>query len=84
MKIGYCLERVEKYIPAPLRCLKYQKYGHHMEACRRRLTFAKCGEKDPDLMEENCLKEIRCSNCRQDHPVFLRSGDIDKKRKKNT
>ena len=34
VKIGYCLERVEQYVPAPLRCFKYQKFGHHREACR--------------------------------------------------
>ena len=26
--IGYCLERVEQYIPAALKCFKCQKYGH--------------------------------------------------------
>ena len=31
VKIGYCLERVEQYVPAPLRCFKCQKYGHHRE-----------------------------------------------------
>ena len=34
VKISYCLERVEQYIPAPLRCFKCQKNGHHREACR--------------------------------------------------
>ena len=46
-----------------LRCFKCQKYGHHREACRRRQICAKCGEKDPDHLEEDCLKEIRCANC---------------------
>ena len=31
VKIGYCLDRVEQYVPAPLRCFKCQKYGHHRE-----------------------------------------------------
>ena len=58
LKMGYCLERVEQYVPAPLRCFKCQKFGHHREACRGRQTCSKCGEKDPDHAEEDCLKEI--------------------------
>ena len=46
VKIGYCLQGVEQYVPAPLRCFKFQKCGHHREACRGRQTCAKCGEKD--------------------------------------
>ena len=64
MKIGYCLERVEQYIPAPLRCFKCQKYEHHWEACRGWQTCVKYGEKDLDQVVEDCLKEIRCANCR--------------------
>ena len=48
VKISYCLERVEQYILAPLKCFKCQKYGHHREACRGRQTCTKCSEKDPD------------------------------------
>ena len=33
VKIGNCLERVEEYAPALLRCFKCQKFGHHREAC---------------------------------------------------
>ena len=58
LKISYCLERVEQYVPAPLRCFKCQKYRHHREICSGRQTCAKCGEKDPDHVEEDCLKEI--------------------------
>ena len=69
VKIGYCLEKVEQYVPAPLRYFKCQKFRHHREACRGRQTCSKCGEKDPDHAEEDCLKEIRCANCQQDHPA---------------
>ena len=82
VKIGYCLERVEQYVPAPLRCFKWKKYGHHREACRGRQTCAKCGEKDPDNVVEDCLKEIICANCRQDHPAYTRSCVAYKKKKK--
>ena len=48
VKISYCLERVEQYIPAPLRCFKCQTYGHHRESCRGWQICAKCDEKDLD------------------------------------
>ena len=52
VKKGYCLQKVEQYVPTPLRFFKCQKYGHHSEACRRRQTWAKCSEKDPDHEEK--------------------------------
>ena len=58
VKIGFCNERVEQYVPVLLRCFKYQKPGHHRKACGRWQTCVKCGEKDPDHVEEDCLKEI--------------------------
>ena len=81
VKIGYCLEKVEQYVPAPLRCFKCQKFGHHREACRGRQTCSKCGEKDPDHVEEDCLKETRCANCQQDHPAYARTCTVYQKEK---
>ena len=34
IKIGFTIETVELYIPAPLWCFKYQKLGHHKDICR--------------------------------------------------
>ena len=81
MKIGYCLERVEQYVLAPLRCFKCQKFGHHREACSGRQTCSKCGEKDLDHAEEDCLKEILCVNCQQDHPAYARTCTVYQKEK---
>ena len=81
MKIGYCLERVDQYVPTPLWCFKCQEYGYHREVCRWWQTYAKCSEKDPDHVEEDCLKVIRCVNCRQDHQAYARSCDVYKKEK---
>ena len=81
VNIGYGPERIEQYIPAPLKCFKCQKYGHHREACRGRETCAKCGEKDPDHMEEDSLKEIRCPNCQQDHTAYSKYCNVYKKEK---
>ena len=81
VKIDSYLERVEQYVPVPLRCFKCQKCGHHREACRGQATCVKCDEKDPDHVEEDCLKEIKCSNCPQHHPAYARSCVVSKKEK---
>ena len=41
----------------------------------------KCGEKDPDHVEEDWLKEITCANYQQDHPAYARFCDVYKKEK---
>ena len=79
VKIGYCLERVEQYVPAPLRCFKCQKFGHHREACIGRQTCSKWGEKDPDHAEEDCLKEIRCAHYQLDHLAYARTCTVYQK-----
>ena len=80
VKIGFCLQRVEQYVAAPLGFFKCQKYGCYREACRPRQTCAKCREKNPDHLEEDYLKWIRYTNCRQDHLSYARSSDVFKKR----
>ena len=81
VKISYCLGRIEQYVPAPLRCFRCQKFGHHRGACRGRQTCSKCDEKDPDHAEEDCLKEIRYTNCQQDHPAYARTCTVYQKEK---
>ena len=76
LKISYCPGWVKQYVPVALRCFKCQKYGHHREACRGRHTCAKCNEKDPDHVEEDCLKEIRFANCWQDPLAYTRSCNV--------
>ena len=81
VKISYCFDRVEEYVPPTLSCFKCQKYGHYGEVCRGRLTCEKCGEKDLDHKEEDCLKEIRSPYCRQNHLTQDLMTSIKKKRK---
>ena len=81
VKIGYCVQRVKQYVPAPLRCFKCQRYGQHRESCRGRHTWAKCRENNQDYMDENCSKERRCVNCRQNHQAYARSCEVYKKEK---
>ena len=79
VKVGYCLERVEKFVQILLGCFKFQAFRHQEEASWGRLTSAKYVEKDPYHKEKDGLKEIRRMNCRQNHPAYSRSWDIYKK-----
>ena len=71
-KSGYSLERVEKEIPTPSKCLKFHKYGHDMRCCSERRTCGRWGLRDPDHTEEDCPTEIKCPNYRKNHPAFTR------------
>ena len=48
IKIGFCFEKLEQYIPAPLRYFACEKYGHHKENCRGCLTCGRHRQKDPN------------------------------------
>ena len=42
IKIGFMIERLELYVPAPLWCFKCKKFGHHKDIYRGQQTCAKC------------------------------------------
>ena len=81
IRIGYTIERVEQYIPAPLQFFRCQKFGHHKEICRGRQVCGKCGERDPDHYENEC-KNITCANCHEEHSAFQESVQFIRKKKK--
>ena len=81
VKISYCIKRFGQYVPVPLRYYKCEKYGHHKETYWRRHTWAKCSEKDPGHLKEDCSKQIRYINSRQDHLAYVKSCDVYKKGK---
>jgi hypothetical protein len=68
---GYLRCPVRIYIPNPLRCFKYQRFGHSKQSCRGKLTCARCGEAEHD--SESCQKTPHCVNCKGAHPSFYRS-----------
>ena len=41
IKVGYSMEKVEQFVPNPLRCYKCQKYGHQEDSCRGREMWPK-------------------------------------------
>ena len=79
VKIGYCFWRGSNSTSQHLWRASNDK--NYREACRGRYTCAKYGEKDPDLKEEDYLKETRCVYCRQNHPAYARSCEANKKEK---
>jgi len=80
LKIGYMMERVETYIPNPLRCYNCQKYGHHESRCTRKKICKKCGEDGSDHPESTC-NQIKCANCKGDHSVDSRICEAWKREK---
>ena len=74
-KIGYCFERILKYIPTFLENFKYREYVYNREICRGCLT---CG-RDPDPIEEDCPNETKSSNCQENHLECSRCCDIYKR-----
>ena len=56
IKIGYNINKVELFIPNPLRCYKCQKFGHHEDQCRNLSVCGRCGEKNPNHYTNTCEK----------------------------
>ena len=81
IKIGYNIEKVEPFIPNPLRCFKCQKFGHHEDACNGRAVCGRCGRRDPDHTANECRLDCRCANCGEDHPAYARACKTWKKEK---
>lgn len=80
IKIGYMIEKVEVYIPNPLRCHNCQKFGHHKERCSRSPTCKDCGEIGDHI---DCKLPLKCANCKQNHAANSKECEIWKKEKKN-
>ena len=76
IKVGYTMERVEQYIPNPLRCYNCQKYGHHEDNCRGCEVGWKCGQQNPDHHINDCQFPCKCANL-----VYARSCESWKQEK---
>ena len=72
IKIGYNIERVEQFVPNPLRCYKCQKFGHHEDQCRGMPVCGRCGQKSPDHEANTCERTCQCANCEGDHPAYAK------------
>ena len=83
IKIGYTMERVEQFVPNPLRCYKCHEYGHHKDKCNGKSVCGKCGEQDLDHSTEKCKKTHRYANCGGDHLVYAKKEILSVKYPRN-
>lgn len=81
IKIGYNSEKVNQYVPNPLRCYNCQKFGHHENKCNRRAICGRCGQTDADHSTKECKNNSKCANCGEDHPAYSRTCQKWKKEK---
>ena len=77
--INYEKNKVQPYIPNPLRCFKCQKFGHHFKNCRAEAACAKCSQKGHAA--EDCVNDQKCANCEECHPSFSKQCSMWKKEK---
>ena len=73
--------RVHEFIPKPIRCYKYQRYGHVTTSCRSTLRCPRCG--DSHEYDECQAQDLKCCLCWGDHsaaykgfPKFVESKQI--------
>ena len=68
LKIESMIAKANTYIPNPLCCYNYQKFGHHESRCTRKKICKKkkCGEDGSDSPESTC-KQLKCANYNGDH-----------------
>ena len=81
IKIGYQKINVEPYIPNPLKCYKYQRFGHHQDQCTWPPVCGRYGEYD---IHNDCQKDYKGANCQGNHGAGSRDCEVWKKEKKIT
>jgi hypothetical protein len=78
---------VRAYVPNPMRCFRYQKFGHTQQRCTSDIVCGNCGEAGNG--DSPCTNPSRCVNCQGNHhsnskkfPIFLKEKDIQELRVK--
>ncbi|GBN78433.1 hypothetical protein AVEN_130609-1 [Araneus ventricosus] len=73
IKAGYINRKLRPYIPNPLRCFKYQRYGHSQQSYRG--TDPVCGKCAESGHETNvCTSDtFKCRNCSGPHAASSKS-----------
>ncbi|GFX96213.1 uncharacterized protein TNCV_2291011 [Trichonephila clavipes] len=65
IKAGYLNCKIRPYIPNPLRCFKWQRFGHSQTSCRGQLTSSRCASVVHSSTD--CSLDPKCINCSQSH-----------------
>ena len=69
LRAGYLTIPVRPYIPFPMRCFKYHKFGHSKEKCRcTNVVCGRCGKDHAD--QHQCTAAAFFINCKGNHPAF--------------
>ncbi|GFX53857.1 uncharacterized protein TNCV_1598031 [Trichonephila clavipes] len=82
VKAAYISCSVRPYIPNPLRCFQYQRYGHSKIFCRDQPTYPRCGEIDHD--SASCTTKERCVNCKEARRIVSLRTPVSKQFLQNT
>ena len=70
LKATYMKLDVEAYIPNPLSCYNFQRYGHGKATCNRKAVCAKCSQEGHQDAE--CENPPHCANCALNHCAYSR------------
>ena len=76
IEVGWEFVEVEKYVQAPMRCFKCQKFGHPKSRCKGADTCERCGYAAHD---GNCSHKPKCTHCKEEHAPTSRECPIYKK-----
>lgn len=87
IKVAMYSLRVRRYIPAPSRCFRCQRYGHFASSCKGEQVCV-CGK--PPHEGQQCVFPFTCVNCRGNHissskncPIYQDEFAIQKLRVEN-
>ena len=75
LEISYIIVKVDIYIPNPLWCYNYQKFGHQESQCTRAKICKTCGKDGSDNQEPIC-HWLKCVNCQKDLHKTGNKGNI--------
>ncbi|XP_046406271.1 uncharacterized protein LOC124171175 [Ischnura elegans] len=77
--VFYSAIQVRPYIPKPIRCFRFQRYGHTSGNCKGEELCGRCSLKKH---EGDCREKEKCVNCHRDHPAWSASYPIFVEEKK--
>lgn len=68
--VGYCHIKVDKYVAAPLRCFKCQKFDHLQRDCPNNAKCSRCSGDHENPKDNPCVRDTKCANCSGKHPCY--------------
>ena len=76
--VGYLKEKVDLFVPNPMRCFNCNKFGHTSQHCK---VAAKCTGCGKDKHEGQCEGPKLCSNCNGPHASSAKDCPVWQKEK---